>query len=222
MGRPEIARTNPILDNFGHKVDIASIVRCRHARVSEVRADRVLNSRIHSRFNMIRPYRGVLPRVASSAYIDPSAQVIGDAVIGERASVWPNATIRADVNSITIGDESNVQDNSCIHADEGPFAVILGKRVTVGHSVVAHGCVIEDECLIGIGAVILNGARIGRGSVVAAGTVVPEGMLIPAGSMVMGVPAKIRRDVTPEERERFRVNADHYVEACRIYREGLS
>lgn len=168
---------------------------------------------------MIRAYRGVVPRIAASAYIDPSAQVIGDAVIGERASVWPNATIRADVNTITIGDESNIQDNSCIHADEGPFAVVLGTRVTVGHSVVLHGCVIEDESLIGIGAVVLNGARIGKGSVIASGAVVPEGMQIPAGSMVMGVPAKVRREVTVEERERFRVNADHYVEACRIYRE---
>jgi len=172
--------------------------------------------------NMIRAYRGVVPQVAASAYIDPSAQVIGAAVIGDRASVWPNATIRADVNTITIGEESNIQDNSCIHADEGPFAVVLGKRVTVGHSVVLHGCVIEDETLIGIGAVVLNGARIGKGSVIAAGTVVPEGMQIPPGSMVMGVPAKIRREVTPEEQERFRVNADHYVEACRIYRGELS
>jgi carbonic anhydrase/acetyltransferase-like protein (isoleucine patch superfamily) len=168
---------------------------------------------------MIRAYRGVLPRIAASAYIDSSAQVIGDAIIGERASVWPNATIRADVNTITIGDESNVQDNSCIHADEGPFAVVLGKRVTVGHNVVLHGCVIEDECLIGIGAVVLNGARIGRHSVIAAGAVVPEGMQIPPYSMVMGVPAKIRREVTPDERERFRINAEHYVEACRVYRE---
>jgi carbonic anhydrase/acetyltransferase-like protein (isoleucine patch superfamily) len=171
---------------------------------------------------MIRAYRGAVPQVAASAYIDPSAQVIGHAVIGERTSVWPNVTIRADVNTITIGNESNVQDNSCLHCDEGPFALVIGDRVTVGHSVTLHGCVIEDDCLIGIGAVVLNGARIGKGSVIAAGALVPEGMVVPPGSMMMGVPAKARRQVSEEEQERFRLNTQHYVEACRIYREEPS
>ncbi len=168
---------------------------------------------------MIRSYRGVLPKVAASAYIDPSAQVIGDVVIGERSSVWPNATLRGDVNAIRIGEETNVQDNSVLHVDEGHFPLTLGNRVTVGHSVVLHGCTVEDECLIGIGAIVLNGATVGAGSVIAAGAVVPEGMQIPAGSMVMGVPAKIRREVTAEEKDRFRVNAQHYVKARGIYKE---
>jgi gamma-carbonic anhydrase len=168
---------------------------------------------------MIRSYRGVLPKVAASAYIDPSAQVIGDVMVGERSSIWPNATVRGDVNSIRIGAESNVQDNSVLHVDEGDFPLKLGDRVTVGHSVVLHGCTVEDDSLIGIGAVVLNGVTVGAGSVIAAGAVVPEGMQIPAGSMVMGVPAKIRREVTAEEKERFRVNAQHYVESCAIYKE---
>ncbi len=168
---------------------------------------------------MLRAYRGALPQVAASAYIDPSAQVIGRATIGERSSVWPNVTIRADVNTITIGDESNIQDNSALHCDEGAFALVIGNRVTVGHCVMLHGCVIEDDCLIGIGAVVLNGARIGRGSVVAAGALVPEGAVVPPGSLMMGVPAKLRRQVTPEEQERFRINLQHYIDLCRIYRE---
>jgi carbonic anhydrase/acetyltransferase-like protein (isoleucine patch superfamily) len=171
---------------------------------------------------MIRSYRGVVPRIAASAYVDHSAQVIGDVEIGERSSVWPNVTIRGDTNIIRIGEETSIQDNSVLHADADPFGLRIGDRVTVGHQAMLHGCTIGDECLIGIAAVILNGAKIGSGSVIAAGAVVPEGADIPEGSMVMGVPAKIKRAVTPEERERFRVNAQHYVEAARIYREEPS
>ena len=168
---------------------------------------------------MIRLFRGAAPGVAPSAYIDPSAQVIGNVTIGERSSVWPNVVIRGDVNTITIGEESNVQDNSVLHCDPGEFRLIIGDRVTIGHLAMVHGCIIEDDCLIGIGAVVLNGAKIGRGSVIAAGAVVPEGADIPAGSMVMGVPGKVKRPLTEDERERFRQNALHYVEAARVYRE---
>lgn len=171
---------------------------------------------------MIRAYRGVYPKVAASAYIDPSAQVIGDVEIGERSSVWPNVTIRGDVNYIRIGEESNVQDNSVIHVEHDIYPTVLGHRVTVGHSVTLHGCVVGDDCLIGIGAIVLNGARIGEGSVIAAGALVPERMEIPAGSMVMGVPAKIKREITPEERERFRENAQNYIRYRQIYREEPS
>lgn len=167
---------------------------------------------------MIRAYRGVLPKIADSAYIDASAQVIGNVTVGERASVWPNVTARGDVNSIHIGDDSNVQDNSVLHCDAGLFPLYIGDRVTVGHLAMLHGCTIEDDCLIGIGAVVLNGAKIGRGSVIAAGAVVPEGAEVPPDSMVMGVPAKVKRPLTPDERQRFRLNAMHYVEAARIYK----
>ena len=167
---------------------------------------------------MIRAYRGVVPKIAASAYIDQSAQVIGDVVVGERSSIWPNVTARGDVNSIRIGDETNIQDNSVLHCDAGEFPLNIGSRVTVGHLVMLHGCTIEDDCLIGIGAIVLNGAKIGSGSVVAAGAVVPEGMQVPPQSMVMGVPAKVKRPVTAEEQERFRQNAQRYVEATATYR----
>ncbi len=171
---------------------------------------------------MIRAYRGVTPKIAASAYIDPSAQVIGDVELGERSSVWPNVTIRGDVNSIRIGEESNIQDNTVIHVDHDDFPTIVGNRVTVGHSVTLHGCVIEDGCLIGIGAIVLNGARIGSGSVIAAGALVPERMEVPPGTMVMGVPAKVKRELTPQERERFSENAQNYVRYRETYREEPS
>jgi carbonic anhydrase/acetyltransferase-like protein (isoleucine patch superfamily) len=171
---------------------------------------------------MIRAFRGVLPKVAASAYIDSSAQVIGDVVVGERSSIWPNASVRGDVNFIRIADDTNVQDNSVLHVDSSGFPLHLGNRVTVGHSVVLHGCTVEDDCVIGIGAIVLNGAKIGKGSVVAAGALVPEGMEVPPSSMVMGVPAKVKRQVTEQEQERFRVNAEHYVELRQIYREEPS
>lgn len=171
---------------------------------------------------MIRSFRGAVPQIAASAYVDRSAVVIGNVAVGERSSIWPNVTVRGDTNSIRIGDETSIQDNSVLHCDPGPFALNIGNRVTVGHQAMLHGCTIEDECLIGIGAIVLNGARIGKGSVIAAGAVVPEGAEIAEYSMVMGVPGKVKRQITEEERERFRVNADHYVEAARAYREEPS
>lgn len=166
---------------------------------------------------MIRPFCGKVPKVAASAYIDPSAQVIGDITIGERSSIWPNVSARGDVSSITIGDESNVQDNSVLHCDEG-FPLIIGDRVTVGHMAMLHGCTIEEDSLIGIGAIVLNGAKIGKGSVIAASALIPEGMQIPPYSMVMGVPGKVRREITEDERERFKLNCKHYVELAGQYR----
>jgi len=168
---------------------------------------------------MIRAYRGVLPGIAVSAYIDRSAQVIGDVVVGERSSVWPNATIRGDVHYIRIGEESNVQDNSCLHVELNKHSLIMGNRVTVGHSDTLHGCEVEDECLISIGAVVLNGAKVRRGSIVAAGALVPEGMEIPPNSVVMGVPGKVRREVTEAERDRIVRSAANYVRYRQIYKE---
>ena len=176
----------------------------------------MLTSKING---MIRAYRGARPQIAASAYIDETALVIGNVTIGERASVWPQASVRGDVNTITIGDETNIQDNSTLHCDEGLYPLTIGNRVTVGHQAMVHGCTIEDDCLIGIGAIILNGAKIGRGSVIAAAALVPEGAVIPPNSMVMGVPAKVRREITPEEAERFRLNTRHYVELGQIYRD---
>ena len=168
---------------------------------------------------MLRPFRGVMPRIAESAYIDASAQVIGDVVIGERSSIWLNVSIRGDLNYIRVGDETSIQDNTVLHVDREQYPCIVGNRVTVGHRVVLHGCEVGDDVLIGIGAVVLNGARIGMGAVVGAGALVPEGMQVEAGTVVMGMPARARREVTAEERERFRKNCSSYVELTAIYKE---
>ncbi len=167
---------------------------------------------------MIRSFRGNAPKVALSAYIDPSAQIIGDVMVGERSSIWPNASVRGDVGPIRIGSETSIQDNCALHLDDG-FPLTIGDRVTVGHSVTLHGCTIEDDSLIGIGAIVLNGARIGKGSVVAAGSLVTEGMVVAPSTLVMGVPAKPRRAVSPEEQARFREGVGHYVEKARLYQE---
>lgn len=165
---------------------------------------------------MIRSFRGIAPRIADSAYVDPSAQVIGDVTLGERSSVWPNASLRGDIGPIRIGTDTNIQDNSVLHIDTD-FPLTIGDRVTVGHSVTLHGCTVEDDSLIGIGAIVLNGARIGKGSVVAAGSLVPEGAEVAPATLVMGVPAKPRRPVTEEERARFGEGVGHYVEKAQIY-----
>ena len=170
---------------------------------------------------MIRSFKGIAPRVAASAYVDPSAQVIGDVTIGERSSIWPNTSIRGDTGPIIIGAETSIQDNCALHLDVG-FPLTVGNRVTVGHSVTLHGCTVDDEALIGIGATILNGARIGKGSVVAAGSLVPEMMDVPPSTLVMGVPAKPRRAVSPEEQARFAEGVGHYVEKAQIYKKELS
>jgi carbonic anhydrase/acetyltransferase-like protein (isoleucine patch superfamily) len=168
---------------------------------------------------MIRSFRGTVPKIAPSCYVDPSAQVIGDVTIGDESSVWPNAIIRGDVHSIRIGRMTSVQDNSVLHVELGLYALEIGDRVTIGHSAVLHGCTIEDEALIGIGAIVLNGAKVGRGSVIASGAVVAERAEIPPYSMVMGVPAKVKREITEDERERFKLNAEHYNELRRQYME---
>ena len=164
---------------------------------------------------MTRSYRDRSPAVAESAYLDPSAQVIGDVEVGEKASIWCNVTIRGDVNSIRIGDESNIQDNCCLHVDRDK-PLVVGQRVVVGHSVTLHACVVEDECLIGM---ILSGARIGSGSIIAAGSLVLEGEEIPTGSWVSGAPAKVRRPMSEAELQRTRRNAAGYVELGHEYRE---
>lgn len=168
---------------------------------------------------MIRPYRGKYPQIAPTAYVDQAATVIGDVTMGERSSAWPSSVLRGDVNRIEIGDETNIQDGSVLHGELDMYPVVLGNRVTVGHMVCLHGCVVEDDVLVGIGAIVLNGAKIGRGSVIAAGALVPEGMEIPPDSMVMGVPAKVRRSVTEEERQRFKQNAQRYIRYRQDYRD---
>ena len=154
-----------------------------------------------------------------TAFIAPGAIVLGDVHLGQESSVWYNAVLRGDTDRITIGDRSNIQDLTMIHADPGvPCSV--GSRVTVGHRVILHGCTIADDCLIGMGAIVLNGARVGRGSVIGAGAVLLEGMDVPPGSLVVGVPAKIVRPVDASTRERIEHAWQHYVAQARRHRDG--
>jgi len=166
---------------------------------------------------MLRPYRGIHPTVPASAYVDPSAQVIGDVVLGENASIWMNAVVRGDVNSIRIGAGSNIQDCAVLHGMRHLYPVTIGARCTIGHNATVHGCVLEDDVLIGIGAVVLNDARIGAGSIIAAGAVIPEHAIIPPRSLVAGVPGKVRRTVTDADLELIRMYARNYLDYTKIY-----
>lgn len=160
---------------------------------------------------MLRSFLGHHPLIAAGAFIEDSAQVIGDVVVGENSSIWFHAVVRGDVHAIRIGCETNIQDNCCMHGYKDAFAVALGDRVTVAHGVNLHGCVIEDDCLIGIGAIIMNGARIGRGSIIAAGALVPEGVQVPAGSVYMGAPARLHRRATAADQALIARHAANYL-----------
>jgi len=166
---------------------------------------------------LIRGYKGIRPTLGARAFVDVSAQVIGDVTLGEDASVWMNSVVRGDVNRIRLGARTNVQDNCVLHVTSA-HATELAEDVTVGHSVTLHGCTVERLCLIAIGATVLNGAVIGEESIVAAGSLVPEGMRVPPRSLVMGVPAKVRRPVTEEERASLVRYAERYVGHKETYR----
>jgi gamma-carbonic anhydrase len=140
-----------------------------------------------------------MPVVDPTAYVDGSAQVIGDVAIGAESSVWMNAVIRGDVHFIRIGQRSNVQDGTVVHVQHDTHPTQIGDDVTVGHGAIVHGCTIHDRVLVGMGAIILNGALIGEDSIVAAGTLVTEGMVVPPRSMVMGSPGKVRRALSDRE-----------------------
>ena len=161
---------------------------------------------------MLRPYRGVRPTVDPTAYIDASAQVIGQVTIGAESSVWMNVVIRGDVHWIRIGARTNLQDGTIVHVMRGTHPTLVGDDVTVGHGAIVHGCTIADRCLIGMGAILLNGCRVGEDSIVAAGTLLPEGLAIPPRSLVMGSPGRIRRSLTDGEVASIRDYADRYVQ----------
>jgi carbonic anhydrase/acetyltransferase-like protein (isoleucine patch superfamily) len=166
---------------------------------------------------MIRSYKGVTPKTAPGCYVDDSAQLIGDVVLGENSSVWMNAVLRGDVHEIRIGANSNIQDCSVLHGMKQQYGVYVGDWVTVGHSVTLHGCVIEDRCLIGMGVIILNGARIGAGSIIAAGTLIPEKTIVEPGSLWMGSPGKLRRKLGQEEQKTILRYARNYLEYKEAY-----
>jgi carbonic anhydrase/acetyltransferase-like protein (isoleucine patch superfamily) len=160
------------------------------------------------------------PKIGKDVYVAPSADIIGEVTLGEGVSVWFNATIRGDLEPITIGKGSNIQDNCTVHVDTGS-PVVVGENVTVGHQVILHGCTVGDNSLIGMGAIILNGARIGKNSIVGAGALVTEGKEFPDGSLIIGSPAKAVREVRPEEIEQIKDNGRHYMRNGREYAAGL-
>ena len=168
---------------------------------------------------MLRPFRGVDPQIPKSAYVDVSAQVIGDVHIGEQSSIWCNAVLRGDMFYIRIGDRTNIQDNCVVHTRTGSHPTILEDEVTVGHSVTLHGCYVERGALIGIGSIVLDDVRVGAQSLVAAGSLISPGTIIPPRSFVMGIPARVKRPLTDEEVVGLNAFWQNYVEFSRIYRD---
>ena len=160
---------------------------------------------------MIRPYRGRLPVIDPTAFVDGSAHIIGDVEIGAESSIWMQAVVRGDVNFIRIGARSNVQDGTVVHVQHDTHPTRIGSDVTIGHAAIVHGCTIADRVLIGMGAIILNGATIGENSIVAAGALVTERMVVPPGSMVMGSPGRVTRPVKDTELALIAASAANYV-----------
>ena len=160
---------------------------------------------------MILPFNGSTPRIASTAFVADSADLIGDVTLGEHSSVWFRCVLRADIHYIRIGARSNIQDGAVLHGMKDLYPVILGDDVTVGHNVTLHGCVIESCCLIGMGSVVLNNVRIGKNSIIAAGSLVTEGTVVPPRSLFMGSPAQFRRHLTDADLDLIRRYAANYV-----------
>ena len=161
------------------------------------------------------------PQLGAGAWAAPSADLIGDVRLAPRASVWFGAVIRADNTPIIIGDDSNIQDGSVCHSDEG-FPLTIGARVTVGHQAILHGCTVADDCLIGMGARILNGAAIASECIVGAGALVNEGKSFPSGSLIVGAPARVVRQLSDQERQMLRASAAHYAQKARRYARDLA
>jgi carbonic anhydrase/acetyltransferase-like protein (isoleucine patch superfamily) len=163
---------------------------------------------------------GLTPQLADTAWVADNAQVIGNVTLAADSSVWFGVTVRGDTETIAIGQGSNIQDGSVLHADVG-MPLVVGDNVTVGHKVMLHGCTIGDESLIGIGAIVLNGAKIGKNCLVGAGALVTEGKEFPDGSMIIGSPAKAVRQLTPEQMEGLRLSAKHYIDNAQRFRHTL-
>jgi len=169
---------------------------------------------------MVRPFRGRFPVIDETAYIDESAQIIGDVEIGPESSVWMNVVVRGDVNVIRIGARSNIQDATVVHVQRGTHPTVIGDEVTIGHAAVVHGCTIGNRVLVGMGAIVMNGAQIGEDSIVAAGSLVTERTVVPPRSLVMGHPAKIRRTLTADEVVSILNYSNNYVQYRLDYMKG--
>jgi len=171
---------------------------------------------------MIRPFRGTHPQIHPTAFIEDSAQIIGDVRIGEESSVWFNAVLRGDVFHIRIGNRTNIQDGTVVHVSNGTHATILEDEVTVGHNATLHGCYIERGCLIGMNSIVMDDARIGAESIVAAGALVSPGTRVPPRSLVIGAPARVKRALTDEEVAGLANYWKNYVEYTKEYKEQYS
>jgi carbonic anhydrase/acetyltransferase-like protein (isoleucine patch superfamily) len=167
---------------------------------------------------MIRAFRSRVPRIHDTAFIDPSAQVIGEVEMCEESSAWMNVVIRGDVNWIKIGRRTNIQDGSVVHVMRDTHPTVLGDEVTVGHGVILHGCTIGNRCLIGMGAILLNGVEVGENCIVAAGTLLPEGTRIPPRSLVVGSPGKVRRELSDADVASIADYAARYVAYSQVYK----
>jgi len=167
---------------------------------------------------VIRAFGGKTPRVDEAAFVASSAMVIGDVAIGAGSSIWYGAVLRGDVESIHIGRETSIQDNTVIHVDSSGFSTVVGDRVTVGHGVVLHGCRIGDNALISIGSIVLNGAEVGEGAMVGAGSLVTPGTKIPPGMLALGSPARVKRPLTDEEKEHVQAGVEIYIRLGREHR----
>lgn len=166
---------------------------------------------------LIKPYKGIHPKIHPTVFIVESAVIIGDVEIGEYSSIWFNAVVRGDVHYIRIGDRTNIQDLCMLHVTKDTHPLILGNDITVGHSVTLHGCTIKDRCLIGMGTTILDGAVVGEDCIIGAGALVTEGAVIPPGTLAIGMPAKPKRDLTEKEIARIRQSAQNYIDYARTY-----
>ena len=162
--------------------------------------------------SVILPVKGIMPTIPESVFVAPNATIVGDVVMGEECSIWFNAVLRGDVNSIRMGDRVNIQDGACIHCTYGRTTTTLGNNVSVGHNAIVHGCTVEDNVLIGMGAIVMDNVHIGSNTIIAAGAVVLEGTQVPAGCIFAGVPAKKVKDISVAltEGEIDRI-ADNYV-----------
>ena len=169
---------------------------------------------------MIYDFEGKTPKLDPNSWVAPNAVVIGNVDLKKDSNIWFNVTLRGDVETITVGEGSNIQDGSVIHTDPGCPAII-GKNVTVGHLVMLHGCVIEDDCLIGIGSTILNKAKIGKNCIIGAKTLITENKVIPDNSLVIGSPGKVIREVTEDEKKSVLENTKHYQDNWRKYSKSI-
>ncbi|MBE9528975.1 MAG: gamma carbonic anhydrase family protein [Proteobacteria bacterium] len=169
---------------------------------------------------MILPFKSIYPKLHETVFTVESAAIIGDVEIGADSSIWFNAVVRGDVHYIRIGERTNIQDNSTLHVTHDTHPLVLGNDITAGHNVTLHGCTIEDRCLIGMGAIILDGAVVGSDSMIGAGALVTEGMVVPPGSLVVGVPGKVKRALTDDEKAGILQSATNYIKYAKDFTDG--